>query len=166
VTVRVIKDRVAEVVETIKKLTSKEVLVGIPRENAARKPEPGEKGEPINNAALGYIHEFGAPEANIPPRPFLIPGVEKVKDQAIARLKKAGELALNGDVSKVDAQLTAVGLLAQSAVQQKIVDGPFTPLKPRTLARRAARGRTGTKPLIDTGALRQAIAFVIVKKER
>lgn len=161
-TVRITKDRVAEVLAAVKKLTAKEVLVGIPQANAERKPEPGEP--PITNAELGYIHEFGAPEANIPARPFLIPGVERIQDQAIARLKKAGQKALEGEVAQIDQQMRAVGLIAQSAVQKKITDGPFVPLKPRTIAERVARGRTGTKPLIDTGALRQSITFVVADK--
>jgi hypothetical protein len=33
-----------------------------------------------------------------------------------------------------------------------------------TLERRRAKGRTGTKPLIDTGQLRNAITYVLRKK--
>jgi hypothetical protein len=34
-------------------------------------------------------------------------------------------------------------------------------LAERTLAARKARGRTGEKPLIDTGQLRNAVTFVV-----
>lgn len=165
-TVRVTKDKVKEILATIKALTSKEVLVGVPQASADRDPEPGETEQPPTNAEIGYWMEFGIPEKNIPARPFLVPGVETVLDKAVARLKKAGVKALEGDLSQVDMQMTAVGLEAVSAVQQKIVDGPFIPLAPLTLARRKARGRTGEKPLLDTGSLRQAITYVIAKKER
>ncbi|MCJ2023540.1 hypothetical protein, partial [Methylobacterium sp. J-067] len=51
----------------------KRVLIGIPAESM----HPGEKGEkPINNAALGYLFEYGQPEKNLPARPHLFPGVE------------------------------------------------------------------------------------------
>lgn len=61
----------------------KEVLIGIPMSTTER-PD----GE-ITNAELGYIHEYGAPEANIPARPFLIPGVESVKGKALELMKKS-----------------------------------------------------------------------------
>ena len=164
--VTVTKDRTKEILEAVKALTSKEVLVGVPEASAERDPEPGETEKPPSNSEIGYWQEFGVPEKNIPARPFLIPGVESALERIIPRLKRAGVQALEGDVSKVDAQFTAVGLMAVSAVQQKIVDGPFVPLAPLTLAKRKARGRTGEKPLLDTGALRQAQTFVVAKKER
>lgn len=164
-TVRITEDRVADVLKAIRVLTSKEVLVGVPEENATRDPVPGEEGEPVSNAALGYIHEFGAPEANIPARPFLFPAIEGMKDEIVSRLRRAGETALAGDLTKLDAQFTALGLRAVSAVQRKMVEGPFAPLSPVTIAARERRGVTRTNPLIDTGALRQAISHVVVKKK-
>jgi hypothetical protein len=163
--VKVTKGRLNDVLAAIKSLTSKEVLVGIPKESAERPRDPDDDEEPITNSELGYIHEFGVPERNIPARPFLIPGVEKILPDAIARFKKAGVKALDGDLSQVDQQMTAVGLIAAAAVQQKIVDGPFAPLAPLTIAKRVARGVTRTDPLRDTGAMRQAVTYVIAKKE-
>lgn len=162
--VTVTRDKVGDMARAVRALTKREVLVGIPAANAARKPEDGEEGTPINNAALGYIHETGSPKQNIPARPFLLPGVEGVKDQITARLKKAGQAALSGDLSKIELALAAVGMTAQSAVQRKLVDGPFTPLKPATIAAREYAGFVGTKPLIRTGQLRQAITFVLRDK--
>lgn len=67
-----------------------QVLVGIPDSNATR------TGGPISNATLGYIHEFGAPEASGPPRPFLIPGVEASLGDVEPYLGDAAEAALEG----------------------------------------------------------------------
>ena len=149
--------------KAIQALLKQEVLIGIPADSPAREPEPGEPSAP-SNALVGYIQEFGSPERNIPARPFLVPGVEAIKDKAVARLKKAGEDALKGDPSKVDQALHAVGLMGQASVQAKITDGPFAPLAPRTLAQRRARGRTGDRPLIDTGQLRRSVTYVIRTK--
>ncbi len=159
----VTKDRTAELLKAIVALTQREVLIGIPADAPARTPEPGEPAPPTN-ALIGYWMETGDPEMNLPARPFLVPGVEAIKDKAVARLKKAGQDALNGDPSKVDQALHAVGLMGQSSVQAKITDGPFAPLAPRTLAQRRARGRTGERPLVDTGQLRRSISYVIRKK--
>lgn len=162
--VKITKDRVAEVMRGVKALVKAEVLIGIPETRADRKPEEGEEKTPISNAAIGYISEYGSPKRNIPARPFLIPGVESIKDRAIPRLKRAGQSAIDGDSRDIAKSLIAIGIMGQSAVQKKIVDGPFTPLKPATIAAREHEGFKGTKPLIRTGQLRQAITFVLRDK--
>jgi hypothetical protein len=153
-------DRFAAFQKSIKSLTANKVLVGIPDENADRKPDPDDPA-PITNAGIGYIMEKGAPEKNIPARPWLEPGVASAKAPITDRLHKTAMKALDGDVMATRAGLSGVGLIAQSAVRAKITEGPFAPLAPATLADRLRRGRTGEKPLIDTGQLRQAVNFVI-----
>lgn len=162
--VKITQDRLKDILKSVKALNKSEVLVGVPDINAEREREPGETGPPASNATIGYAMEFGVPEKNIPARPFLIPGVRSIKDQAIPRLKKAGAAALSGDSKQVTKSLIGVGIMGQSAVQKKITEGPFDPLAERTLKAREARGRTGTKPLLDTGQLRQAITFVLQDK--
>lgn len=157
------RDRVAAVLKAVRDLTKKEVLIGIPAEGADRMPEDGEAG-PINNAVLGYRLEFGAPEDNLPPRPHLLPAVESIRDKAVERLKKAGEQALSGKPEEVEKSLHAVGLIGQNAVRFRITNGPFAPLSPVTIKRRKAKGRTGEKPLIDTGQYRRAHTYVVVTK--
>jgi hypothetical protein len=136
------------------------VMAGVPADKAARKD-----GSPINNAALAYIQENGAPEVNIPPRPFMKPGVAAVRSEISARLKKAGEFALQGRGDAVNREFHRVGTVARDAIKAKITDGPFTPLKPSTIAarksKRKSRNNTDIKPLIDTGALRASISYVV-----
>lgn len=137
---------------------NKRVLVGIPADSV----HPGEKGEaPISNAVLGYLFEHGQPEKNLPARPHLVPGVESIREQAAALLEKAARAALLGDLAAPERALNAAGLLAVSAVQQQITDGNFAPLAERTIKARLRRGRTGTKPLIDTGAYRRSFTYTI-----
>jgi hypothetical protein len=176
-------DRSKPISAAIRALAERRVMVGVPAEKATRQPGPGEPAPKINNAELAYIHEHGAPEVKIPARPFLAPGVASAQDKIIAGLRKAGELALAGDSAGVERQLNRVGFEAQSAVRAKITDGPFIPLAPATILARLRRGRagqldpsiygrgaiasdehaaaTGMRPLIDTGALRAAISYVI-----
>lgn len=157
----VTQDRVDAMMASVQALVQKELLVGIPASTAARDPEAGEP--PIDNATLGYIHEFGAPAANIPARPFLIPGIQSATDRIGKRLQRAAEAAMDGDGDEVDAQYDAAGIIAQNAVRRRITDGPFVPLKPATLAARKRRKppRTGEKPLLDTGQLRRSITYVV-----
>ena len=153
-------DRVGRTEDLIRSLGKDRVLVGVPAENALRKPEPGEKSEP-NNALLGYVHEFGSPAKNIPARPFLIPGVRDAQAEIADQLEGAARATLAGRQAESNVVLNRVGLIAQNAVRAKITDGPFTPLKPGTLAARRRKGRTGTSPLIDSGQLRASITYVV-----
>lgn len=157
-TVKITKDRVPAMLKAIKDLTALEVLIGIPDANAGR-----DEGA-ISNAEIGYLMETGSPAQNIPERPFLVPGVESVRDKVAKRMRAGAESALDGRQADVDSTLTSVGITAENAVKAKITDGPFVPLSPRTLAKRRARGRTGEKPLIDTGQLRRAVTHVVRKR--
>lgn len=146
-----------------RKLLKTEVLVGIPDSGAERTPEPGEKKAP-SNALIGYVQEFGDEELHIPPRPFLIPGVQDAKDKIAAQLQKAGIAAMSGNDSGIAAGFKAAGLVAQNSVRAKITEGPFVPLAKRTLQARKARGRTGDRPLIDSGQLRASLTYVVTNK--
>jgi hypothetical protein len=79
--VKKIVDRAEELIKAVNELTTSDVLVGIPKKNNARRDSP------IGNAALARIHEFGSPAQNIPARPFLYPGVKRIRKQAVAMLR-------------------------------------------------------------------------------
>lgn len=160
-TLVVTQDRVDAMMRSVQALVQRELLVGIPASSAPRTPEEGEA--PIDNATLGYIHEFGAPGANIPARPFLVPGLQAARGRIGRRLQRAAEAAMDGRTDAVDAEYDAAGLIAQNAVRQRISEGPFVPLAPATLARRKSRKppRMGERPLIDTGQLRRSITYVV-----
>lgn len=159
-TFRVTRDRVADSISAIRSIGVNRVLVGIPAENTFRKYDPENLQEPTN-AMLGYIHEYGSPANNIPARPFLIPGIAMAQEDIGTLLENSIRMTLNGRALDVDRALHRVGLLAQNAVRRRITEGPFIPLRPATLARRRARGREGTSPLIDTTQLRSSITYVV-----
>lgn len=149
------KSGIAEALKAIKRMSQRHVLVGIPGDAEPR------KGDEPTNPQLGYIHEFGAPEENIPARPFLIPGVTAVKEDVVNRYRGAAKAALRGKVDAIEHAHDAVGLIAQNSVRKRINTGPFVPLAPMTIANRKAKGRKGIKPLIDTGQLRNSLTYVI-----
>lgn len=174
--VTVTREQVPALLKAIQSLTNKRVMVGIPAEGAER-PDAD-----VTNALIGYVLETGAPERNLPPRPFLVPGVKNCTDAAIARMKQAGISALTGNMSDVDNQLNAVGLMAVGSVKDKMDTGPFTPLADATLEGRVRRndgsqvgaaeelasrragnppGTNLAQPLIDTGNLQNSITYVI-----
>lgn len=156
--IKVTKDNVDNMLEAIKAMANKRVLVGIPSEEAPR------RGDPINNATLGYIHEHGSPARNIPARPFLKPGVASAKDKLVSTLKVYAKQALTNKAA-IEQGLNAAGLVAQTAVKNRIRSGEgFAPLKAGTLAARRRKGAQGTKPLIRTGQLLNSITYVVRDK--
>ena len=156
--VEVVKDITDKVLANIQKMVAQRLLVGIPAEKAPR------KGDPINNAALGFIHENGSPARNIPARPFLVPGVREATPKCLAVLKQYGKAALK-DPAQIEKGLNAAGLIAQAAVKKRIVSQEgFSPLKAGTLAARKRKGFKGEKALIRTGQLLNSITYVVKEK--
>ena len=157
--VEVVKDITDKVLANIQKMASQRLLIGIPAQKAAR------KGDPINNAALGFIHENGSPARNIPARPFLVPGVRAATPKCLSVLKQSGQAALKAGPEALEKGLNAAGLIAQSAVKRQIVSQEgFTPLKAGTLAARKRKGFKGDKALIRTGQLLNSITYVVREK--
>lgn len=154
--VTVIVDDTTKVVSGLNLLASTRVMVGVPAEKTNR-------DDPITNAALAYIHDHGAPEVGIPARPFMEPGIESVQVKIEDTLYLTAQAASDGKPEAVERGFQRAGLIAQAGIRAKITEGPFEPLKPSTLAARRRRGRTGTKPLLDTGQMRNAINYVIRK---
>lgn len=171
---RITKDGVAAMLKSLHTLTGQDVLVGIPSVRTERL----EKGEPINNATIGYIQENGSPAKNIPARPHLIPGIRNAQPLIVARFRKATIAALSGEQAEVNRQLDAAGSEAASAVKAVLNAGIAPALSQSTLEARARRGRKGAiaelknraagnapgtdlaKPLIDTGQYRNSITYV------
>ncbi len=159
-TVKILKDDVAKVLASIQELASKQVLAGIPASKAQR-----DDGSPLNNAQIGYLQNYGSPVNNIPPREFMESGIALAQESIEAHLKNAAKAAVNVNPEKVDIELNATGLVAQAGLRARINSGDFQELSKSTLAARRRRGRTGIKPLIDKGELRNSLTYVIRKKD-
>jgi len=151
-------DRLPAMKTTLEKMVKQAVYAGVPSDHSQRK----EAGK--NNAALAYIHDNGAPEANIPARRFMRPGMNSIKGKVAKVLGGAAKAAMDSNTDAIDQGLNKAGLLAQNSIRKVINDGVDPPLAESTLAARRRRGRTGTKPLIDTAQLRNSISYVIRNK--
>ena len=148
-----INDALPDLLRRLAAVAQRDVLVGVPA-GEARDDGP-------SNAEIGYQNEFGSPANNIPARPHLLPGVAAVQDKVVAKLTRAADAAATGRPSDAERHLHAAGLLAQNSVRRTLTTTAYRPLSERTLAERRARGRTGTKPLIDTGQYRRSITYVV-----
>lgn len=183
--VSIIRDNVPQIVASITALVGKQVLVGVPDRTANRDEE---HDGPVTNAMLAYIHEHGSPDANIPARPFLVPGVQSAEPDALRYLRLAAEATMRGDTRRADAYLNDAGIVGMNGARRMISYGDFVPLSPATVrnrhrsrgtqSRRASEDRylelyaggmspaeaqaaTGIRPLNNTGQLRNAITYVL-----
>jgi hypothetical protein len=148
-------DTVNSLLARVHMLTENEVLVGVPQAQGARQQGVA------TNAMLAYVHEFGSPLRNIPPRPFLIPGIRKVSDQITARLVQAGRDVTTGRLRDPMVALNQVGMLARNSVVNEITDPapPFVPLKPATVRARLRKTAAGRRKLRTLGKLRAATGW-------
>jgi hypothetical protein len=157
--VRITRDNAKAILQNIAAMDKLRLLVGIPAEKAGR------KGDQATNPMLGFIFENGSPAQNIPPSPFLVPGVKKSQQRVVAVLKEGAKEGIM-KVGGIEKSLHKAGLLAQAEVRRIIVDQEgFPELSARTLSARAQRGHKGLKRLIDTGQLLKSITYVIREKK-
>lgn len=144
----IIRDRLGRFV----KASNRVVTVGI-HEDAGEHPDAG-----ITNAQLGALLNYGNPNnklygnpAPIPPRPWLIPGVESSKQDIVDTVAHgvANDLPL-------EQVLEQVGAFAAGAVQQYMTDLQQPPNSPYTVAQKGS-----SNPLISTGALRASVTYKV-----
>lgn len=133
------------------------VKVGVQaKDKAVRRGKGGsirDTDQPL--AVIAAIHEFGL--GDMPQRSFL----RSAYDENLPVIDKMIQRVANGAVFGLgtNAALNQLGNVVQGMVQRKIVDGPFVPNSPATIKRKKS-----SKPLIDTGHLRQSIRYVIERK--
>jgi hypothetical protein len=105
---------------------------------------------------VAAIHNYGAPKAGIPPRPFFT-NMIKEKSPGWPKALATNLVANNYDV---DLTFRQMGEGIQGQLQDSILNGDWTPLKPATVA---AKGFD--KPLVDTSHMINSVAYVIAAKE-
>lgn len=175
------------ILEALKKLSEDELLVGVSADTAG-----SGRGEDINNAELAFIHtngvraagmkaetdkaveegtpyplalqayikEHGSPAYRVPPRPFLEPGIEKHLDLVESGMKAALQDVLNGGDGR--AQRERLGATMAAKVQAYFQeDNGWPPNAPSTIKKKGS-----AQPLVDTGALRQSITYIIRPKDK
>jgi hypothetical protein len=155
VSFRVTKNTVSAKIAALKKRlekSNKVVKVGFP-DSINHMPD----GNSV--AFIAAVHEYGAPSAGIPERPFLKVSIVKGRPEQI-RLNKINLFKIVQGSTDFKTALGQLGVMAQGQVQQYIVDGQFAPLKAATI-----RKKKSTKPLIDTGQMRQSVMWEIGERE-
>ena len=156
-------------------MTGNDVLVGIPEEDNRR------KAGDIGNAQLLFIHTNGSPLRNIPARPVIEPAIMAHKDEISIEMKQAAVAFLTGNQTKGVMFLKRAGMIGQnvsrgwftdsrngwppnadSTVREKLNKLKGKKLKDALAVLDSGGSMEGVNtPLIDTGAMRKAITYVI-----
>lgn len=132
----------------LKELSSLEVRVGFQKGKATE-----EDGTDICDVAAW--NELGT--ENMPSRPFLRKSVDENEGKINSFLKsKKNDLISGSPARKI---LTDIGIFQKDLIQEKITNGTFAPNAESTI-----RKKKSSKPLIDTGRMRQSVNYVIQKK--
>lgn len=144
----------------VKKFKRDVVLVGIPEDTSARKDGK------INNATILAINNFGSESAGIPARPVMEIGIRKAQDEIAEQFKQAAIGALSKGLAALSPAYNRAGIIASSSVK-KVINSQEGIKEPSeaTIKAREARGFKGTKALIVTGQLRNAITYVVKGEE-
>lgn len=100
-------------------------------------------------------NEFGT--THIPSRPFLRQSVDTRRSEIASYMASQKKQILNGENAKN--VLSKIGLFQKKNVQEEITVGSFIPNAPSTV-----RTKGSSKPLIDTGTMRQSVQYFVTKK--
>ena len=134
-----------QLIEQLKASGEKAVYVGFPAEFN----EKVEGSDNFKLASLAAVLEFG--NERIPSRPFLRQTLAENQEKYTALFVKLFESGVS--IEQIYEQIT---LIAQGDVQQNIANGKWTANAPSTIKRKKS-----SKPLIDTGKLRQSVKGIV-----
>lgn len=137
--------KIKQLIEQLKASGEKAVYVGFPAEFN----EKVESSDNFNLASLAAVLEFG--NERIPSRPFLRQTLAENQEKYIALFVKLFESGVS-----IDKIYEQIALIAQGDVQQNIVNGKWAANAPSTIKRKKS-----SKPLIDTGKLRQSVKGIV-----
>jgi hypothetical protein len=116
--------------------------------------------EDANNAELLFIHTKGSPIRHIPARPVLEPAVAANgnRQPIAAELAASVKASLAGDKELAVKKMKRAALQGQSVSRAWFTDSRnnWAPNAPGTIKRKGS-----DRPLIDTGALRNAIVGIV-----
>lgn len=162
--VKVTQDFTEEFNRIVKSFKNDEVLVGIPQEEGARNNQDHSQ---INNATILAINEFGSPLNNIPARPVMAIGIKKAQDEIAEQFKLAVQKSFAQGIDALPIYYNRAGSIAANSIKKVINNQEgIKPPKESTLKARKyinKGGFKGTKALIVTGQLRNAITYVVKK---
>ena len=114
--------------------------------------------EGITVFQIGMIHEFGAPEKNIPRRSFIrVPIENNIKD--ITKLIENNHKLVSENSMSAKVALDRIGLKAQNTIKKSFRDNDW-----KANSRATVKRKGSSRPLIDTGQLIGSISYIVEKE--
>lgn len=141
----------------IKKQNKAEILIGI----FGGTSNPLRKTEAFTIPQYAAVQEFGTRDGKIPARSFMRSTFDDNLRKYIRLIAKKEKMVVSGKIS-LRRMFNEIGIVISSDIKKKITRGPFEPLSQATLKIRKSRVKSGlisSKPLIDTGTMRNAVLF-------
>ena len=144
--------------KSINDLSTKQVAVGF--FDTAHYPD----GTPV--AYVAAIQEFGSPQNNIPPRPFMRPTMEENRKEFSDMMARGCAKVLDGSLTS-DQMLGQFGMVVAGAIKESIVAVNRPALSDSTMRSRRSRKadkNPSTKPLVDTGLMLASVDSKVINK--
>jgi hypothetical protein len=104
------------------------------------------------------VSQHGGGKWFIPPRPFIRGFVDGKREQIAKTLEKLGGLVSSGKLKAAEA-IARLGEHGQSGIKSYLQNGPHVQNADSTIAKKKS-----SKPLIDTGTLRNSIRYQVIEK--
>lgn len=143
-------DTVDKILKALGTDSNRKVAVGFPKSKASK-----------SNIEKAIWNEFGTEGHHnagpIPERPFLRNSMRNNKSKYAAAMKTSAKKILSGTTT-LTTVLDKLGALAQGDIQAEITSLRSPPNAPMTIKRKGS-----SNPLIDTGAMRQAVTWELRK---
>jgi phage gpG-like protein len=130
--------------------------VGLPEESEPAVVSEGHSSTQIDLIRIGAIHEFGAPNANIPERSF-IRSTFDANSEKLKKIKEEEAIRIIAGQSTPQKSLARIGEWMATKIKLRIKDNIPPKLSPYTIAKKGS-----DVALIDSGQLIQSITHVEV----
>jgi hypothetical protein len=142
---------ISRMIDRVRGMDDKRIFVGVPKGKMAL----GQNGHLVDISMIAAVMNYGSVSRNIPARPFIEPSINQnlQKYKRLMGHEAKGILVSN---TKLHIALQHVGMVMAADVQDYMLSGSFKPLAAATI-----KAKGSSKPLIDTGQLRQAITYKV-----
>ena len=141
----------------LEELAALQVNIGFNDSSGSYKPDGKQSAGSVSVAQVAAWNEFGTEHS--PARPFMRQTITDQRDKISKFVQNRARNVVNGSMDAQTA-LNGIGSYAKGRMQAEIRDGDFEPNAPSTVARKGS-----SKPLIDTGRMRQSVVYEITAKE-
>ncbi len=180
----VAEKKFSEMVKRLTGLKKRAIYVGIPQEKTSRNNEDVtnaellfihtngarrrsmikemdatmDSGKPYSKAYELYIQSHGSPLWQSPPRPVIEPAIAAHAKEIAEGFKGIYAAAATGSAQAEDRAIARTGMIAQNAARGWFTDprNGWAANAPSTIKQKGS-----DRPLIDTGAMRKAIVYVV-----